>query len=190
MRHNFRVVARPAGVYVPNPRKGLVWRTCRFPATQFRVSCETLANQIGPMRGCNLSTGPDHNAGECAMAASLPKPILPYLNGAIGQMRLDRFWSKVDRRGPDECWPWAGCVSSDGYGSFKLASYYVVTASRFALISHAQAEPKGRHVLHRCDNPICCNPKHLRFGTIAQNARDRVRKGRARGRYSRPRQAA
>lgn len=29
-----------------------------------------------------------------------------------------RFWSKVDKRGPDECWEWRGNLSA-GYGSFS-----------------------------------------------------------------------
>jgi hypothetical protein len=33
-------------------------------------------------------------------------------------------------------------------------------------------------VLHKCDNPICWNPKHLFQGTNADNALDRERKGR------------
>lgn len=33
---------------------------------------------------------------------------------------VERFWSKVDRRGPDECWPWTAASNEKGYGRFWL----------------------------------------------------------------------
>lgn len=31
-----------------------------------------------------------------------------------------RFWSHVDRRGDDECWPWTAYTNQKGYGIFKM----------------------------------------------------------------------
>jgi len=108
-----------------------------------------------------------------------PKPILAHLNGDEGQRRIVRFWSKVDQAGVDDCWEWQGARHGRGYGTFKLASYVSVTSSRMALICTTMDEPEGMHVLHHCDNPPCCNPAHLYFGTIAQNNADKISRGRA-----------
>jgi hypothetical protein len=36
----------------------------------------------------------------------------------------------------------------------------------------------GRCALHHCDNPPCCNPKHLYWGSRLDNTRDRDQRGR------------
>lgn len=38
--------------------------------------------------------------------------------------------------------------------------------------------PKGMEVMHICDNPICCNPEHLKLGTHKENNDDKVNKNR------------
>lgn len=35
---------------------------------------------------------------------------------------LDRFWSKVDVRGPDDCWEWRGARNLKGYGTMTYPS--------------------------------------------------------------------
>ena len=37
---------------------------------------------------------------------------------------------------------------------------------------------KGRVMLHSCDEPLCINPDHLRWGTARENAMDCVNRGR------------
>lgn len=83
-----------------------------------------------------------------------------------------RFWSKVDRRGPRECWPWNGSRNSErgGYGNFNLGGK-CVAASRVALALKLGKWPEHR-ACHTCDNPPCCNPAHLYDGTAKQNAAD------------------
>lgn len=83
-----------------------------------------------------------------------------------------RFWAKVDKRGPDDCWPWtAYCTIRGGYGRIKIARKQYI-ASRIAWeLAHGKI-PEGLHVLHQCDNPPCCNPGHLFLGTPSDNTQD------------------
>lgn len=91
----------------------------------------------------------------------------------------DRFWPRVDVRGPDDCWEWLG-YRHIGYGRINVAGK-VERASRVAwLLAHGDI-PLGAHICHHCDNPACCNVRHLFLGDAAANARDRTNKGRSTG---------
>lgn len=90
----------------------------------------------------------------------------------------ERFWAKVDKRGPDECWPWRERLNRKGYGSFAVRGHGY-NASRFSLVLASGFEPdRTLHACHSCDNPKCCNPAHLRWATHAENMRDAVERGR------------
>ncbi len=95
-----------------------------------------------------------------------------------------RFWERVDRRGPDECWPWMGAPDKKGYGRLGRGgrSGGDIFAHRLAwAIAHGPI-PDGMCVCHHCDNPRCCNAEaHLFLGTIADNNLDMRQKGRASG---------
>lgn len=88
-----------------------------------------------------------------------------------------RFWSRVNMAGLDECWPWKGRTNWAGYGSFSAAGKEW-RANRIAVELSDGPIPDGLKVLHRCDNPPCCNPRHLFLGTMADNCVDRDTKGR------------
>lgn len=96
-----------------------------------------------------------------------------------------RFWPKVDKRGDDECWPWAAAVSAHGYGQFDREPGVTKMAHRTAWeLHHGEPAPAGMHVCHSCDNPPCCNPAHLFLGTPGDNVRDMISKGRHRGAHA------
>jgi len=75
------------------------------------------------------------------------------------------------------CWQWQGSKNPDGYGRIRF-NKQVLLIHRVAYELHVGTIPKGLHVLHSCDNPSCCNPKHLRLGTNYDNVQDRQNKDR------------
>ena len=86
-----------------------------------------------------------------------------------------RFWVKV--RKTDTCWLWIGGVTSAGYGMFWVPPNNV-TAHRCSWELAYGPIPQGQWVLHRCDVPLCVNPKHLFLGDQTVNMRDMAMKGR------------
>jgi hypothetical protein len=82
-----------------------------------------------------------------------------------------RFWSKVDRRGDDECWPWtAGRLPGSDYGQFWVASAgQNVGAHRVAYELLVGPIPEGAYLDHLCRNHPCVNPAHLEPVTCQEN---------------------
>jgi hypothetical protein len=96
-----------------------------------------------------------------------------------------RFWDKVDKSGGQEaCWPWTRAKVSKkpgcNYGTVQFNGRQQL-AHRVAWQLTRGPIPDGAHVLHHCDNPPCVNPAHLFLGTDADNAHDRMSKGRPTG---------
>lgn len=88
----------------------------------------------------------------------------------------ERFWANVDRRGPNDCWLWRGKGINGGYGRIR-DNGRLWYAHRLSFWLRWDTEPEA--VCHRCDNPPCVNPAHLREGTRADNTDEMWAKGRA-----------
>lgn len=104
---------------------------------------------------------------------------------------VERFSQKVHVVGFDECWEWTGSrfperASANGpvghYGRVYLGGGRggrIDYAHRVAyVLNSGECIPEGMIVMHTCDNPPCCNPRHLRLATLSENSLDRDAKGR------------
>lgn len=105
---------------------------------------------------------------------------------SIPKSFVDRFLSRIDMSsGPDGCWP-LRTKQSSGYprvGWIDRGDRVTDTAHRVSFFIHNGWVPMGRTensgvVRHVCDNPRCCNPKHLVSGSQRQNVHDAISRGR------------
>ena len=88
----------------------------------------------------------------------------------------ERFDSKIQINNSG-CWIWEAATDKDGYGYFNDGTRNV-RPHRYAWEITNGKIPKGLYVLHKCDNPPCCNPDHLFLGTAKDNIDDCLAKGR------------
>lgn len=105
---------------------------------------------------------------------------MPYKYSPIPVLATEeaaRFWAMVQKA--KGCWLWQGSTSEDGYGFFGLRGK-VYKAHRVAYAIKHGGLTVQEHVLHDCDTPSCCRPRHLFLGSQAVNVADMDRKGRRR----------
>ncbi len=79
-------------------------------------------------------------------------------------------------RGLGACLVWTGNARTEGYGQMSVGGKQVSTHRLAWFLEHGSWPEL--YVLHKCDNPPCCNTSHLFLGTHADNMADMVAKGR------------
>ena len=90
----------------------------------------------------------------------------------------ERFWLLVRVTEEDMCWEWLGNTTEKGYGQLPVSTEGHRRAHRLAFELSGGILQDDEIVCHTCDNPSCCNPKHLFAGTHQDNRDDCVKKNR------------
>lgn len=74
----------------------------------------------------------------------------------------------------DECWPWLGAISNNGYGNVAIESGRggkATAAHRAVYTLLVGPIPGGLQIDHLCRNRACVNPAHLEPVTGQENVR-------------------
>ena len=85
------------------------------------------------------------------------------------QYSSELFWSKIDRKGRDECWTWRGSSSSTGplFGIYRnipgVPRYPQMTQARRVMWAEVNGSwpPEGQSIFHSCGNKHCLNDQHF-----------------------------
>jgi len=158
-KYTFSLTCRRGHVYGPNPPKD-------YRGSRICLQCQT---------GGRL-------CAHCKLRPVMRKSQVVCSRACANSLRLrplaERFAEYYTPGKPDACWPWTGAKDRDGYGVIGDEKRRQLRAHRIAYERINGAVPEGQNVLHRCDNPPCCNPSHLFVGSVAENNADKIRKGR------------
>lgn len=98
----------------------------------------------------------------------------------LNYTKLDeiRFWSNVNVGGQKNgCWLWKKSRHKFGYGWFRI-NRKTYLAHRLSLIFYYGEDNPNLQANHNCDNPMCCNPFHLEWGTQKENIKHCIKEKR------------
>ena len=103
---------------------------------------------------------------------------MPY--GVNGKETAYEFLVRTIKDAGDDCleWPYS---KTNGYGQCGVSAskfpHFVRTPDRVHIVAYSldrgRRPADGMQVRHLCGNPSCYNPKHLKMGTVQENADDR-----------------
>lgn len=87
------------------------------------------------------------------------------------------FWDRSIPEPNTGCWLWLAGLNNKGYAIMWRGKSSLATRV-LAEIFFDRVAVEHMHVLHRCDQPSCVNPAHLRLGFHIDNMREMGARGR------------
>lgn len=91
-----------------------------------------------------------------------------------------RFWRHV-RFASSGCWEWTASTNEHGYGQLNVNGRMRKVPRWVYERTFRELPSPAVVVRHTCDNPLCVRAAHLVEGTMRDNTRDMIDRGRCRG---------
>ncbi len=86
-------------------------------------------------------------------------------------------WIDIVQSGTVGCLLWPYATDQCGYGCVRVGGK-MTRAHRVICEKFHGSRPTSKHMAaHSCNNPMCCNPDHLRWATAKENQADRIDAG-------------
>ena len=96
----------------------------------------------------------------------------------LTEEQISYFWERVSPTDNNGCRLWTGAATTRGYGHVVFNGTVYICSRIVALLTHGKPE-SGQVARHEvCENPPCCEPLHILWGTHSQNVQDTIRHGR------------
>ena len=95
----------------------------------------------------------------------------------ISEIKIDeKTRKKIENqiKKTNSCWIWNGSVDKNGYGRIGINKKHYPCHRIVYYIYKQDKEIDFLHVLHKCNNKLCCNPDHLCLGTDKENSIDSI----------------
>ncbi|MEB3319596.1 MAG: hypothetical protein VKI63_01475 [Cyanobium sp.] len=138
--------------------------------TYLGEACQFSAHEATLYEGKSFRYADSHACVECVREL-----MQPGLSIDVNRLRPERyhdylrFWSHVDIRGPDECWPWALPVEPHK-GDFRIRRPWdrkpIFCSIGRATLWNSWGDLGLLPYERLCDTRLCCNPLHLRITAV------------------------
>lgn len=111
--------------------------------------------------------GGHHTAQHCENISNALRGKKGYSN------KPEDVWKHINQVFPELCWEWTGSTCRGNYGEMNI-NWVKYKVHRIVYELIYGPIPEGLFVMHQCNNPLCCNPNHLKLGTQKDNMEYKV----------------
>jgi Mor family transcriptional regulator len=149
---------------------------CKFTIEQEKEICYEYINGKSISKVASIYKSSNGTILNILKKNSVPRRKQAEAQTGIYRNNAEKFMKKLIKK-ENGCLEYPTSKNKNGYATTCYKGK-PISAHRFAYILFKKEYNPHLHVLHKCDNPSCCNPDHLFQGTHKDNMNDRDIKGR------------